>query len=455
MSGRDPFEDFDLGEEDFERTIILPTPGGSRRSVEPPPDAPSPSFHPTLDPGEVMLGSGKNPLLSAAATAFALTRQLRRTPHHEDPEGLREGALRMIKGFETSAREGGASDQAIHAGRYALCALVDEAVLSTPWGSGSVWSRQSLLGTLHNETRGGAKFFSILSKMMQNAAQNLDLLELLYVCLALGFEGKFAVQDRGAAQLGEITRNLNETIRRLRGEPERELSPTWKGIVDPRPKSARYVPLWVIPVVVCALAVGGYLTFNHYLNRSSDAVFAELNALVRVTPPLSENQAAVIRQLVPEPAVEAAAEPGLYRRVYDAMAVERQRGLLDVIDEGARVKVVIHNQGLFGSGSARVSDSHEPVVRKLAQVLKGEGAASPIHVIGHTDSQPIRTVRFPSNWHLSSSRADAVARLMAETLRAPMELITEGRADTEPIATNDTAEGRRQNRRIEIRIPVG
>ncbi|MDJ0943341.1 MAG: type VI secretion system protein TssL, long form [Kiloniellales bacterium] len=452
MSGRDPFEDFDLGEEDFERTIILPTPGGSRRGTEQT-DAPSTAFQGRFDPGEAMVASGKNPLLSGAATAFALARQLRRTPHHDDPEGLREAALRMIKGFETSARQGGASDQAVHAGRYALCALVDEAVLSTPWGSGSIWSKQSLLGTLHNETRGGAKFFNILSKMMQNPAHNLDLLELLYVCLALGFQGKFGVQDRGEAQLGEITRNLNETIRQIRGEPERELSPSWQGIVDRRPKAARYIPLWVVPVAVCALAVIGYLTFNHYLNRSSDAVFVELNGLVRAAPPLSESQAAVIRQLVPDPPQrDAAAEPGLYEQVYEAMAAERREGLMDVIDEGARIKIVIHNQGLFGSGSARVSGSHAPVLRKLAQVLRG--APSPIHVIGHTDSQPIRTVRFPSNWHLSSSRAEAVARLMAETLRAPMELVTEGRADTEPIASNDTPEGRRQNRRIEIRVPI-
>lgn len=453
MPGRDPFEDFDIGEEDFERTIILPTPGGSRRSVEPP-EAPATPPPGRVEPGTVLVGTSKNPLLSAAATAFTLTRQLRKTPHHDDPAGLREAALRMVKDFEAAARRGGASSQAVYAGRYAVCAMIDEAVLATPWGSGSVWSKHSLLGSLHNETRGGAKFFSILSKMMQNPADNLDLLELLYVCLALGFQGKYAVVDRGATQLGEITHNLHETIRRLRGETERELSPAWRGLSDPRPKAARYIPLWVVPVTVCAVAVFGYLIFSHYINRSSDTVFAEVQALVQAPPPLTESQAATIKQLLPEPQQppEAAAEPRLYELVNAALVRERQDGFVDVVDEGSRVKVVLHNRGLFASGSASISDSHQPIVRRVAEVLRD--APSPIYVIGHTDSQPIRTVRFPSNWHLSSARAQAVAQLMAETLRAPMELITEGRADTEPISGNDTADGRQKNRRIEIKIPA-
>ena len=453
MSGRDPFEDFDIGEEDFERTIILPTPGGSRRGPDPT-EAPAPPVQSRFEPGAALVGTSKNPLLSAAATAFTLTRQLRKTPHHDDPAGLREAALRMIKDFEETARRGGASSQAVYAGRYALCAMIDEAVLATPWGSGSVWSKHSLLGSLHNETRGGAKFFSILSKMMQNPADNLDLLELLYVCLALGFQGKYAVVDRGSAQLGEITHNLHETIRRLRGEAERELSPAWRGLTDPRPKSARYIPLWVVPVTVCAVAVFGYLIFSHYINRASDTVFAELNVLVQAPPPLTESQAATIKQLLPEPPQpsDAARAPRLYDTVHAALAPQRRGGFVDVIDEGSRVKVILHNRGLFASGSANVSDSHEPIVRRVAEVLRD--APSPIHVIGHTDSQPIRTVRFPSNWHLSSARAEAVARLMAQTLTAPTELVTEGRADTEPISGNDTADGRQRNRRIEIKVPA-
>ena len=71
----------------------------------------------------------------------------------------------MVKDFEAKARNLGAAAETAYAARYALCALIDETVLATPWGSQSTWTTESLLGTLHNETRGGAKFFQILDNM--------------------------------------------------------------------------------------------------------------------------------------------------------------------------------------------------------------------------------------------------------------------------------------------------
>ena len=71
-------------------------------------------------------------------------------------------------------------------------------------------------------------------------------------------------------------------------------------------------------------------------------------------------------------------------------------------------------------------------------------------VLGHTDNRPIRSVRYPSNWHLSQARADAAARLLLPRLGDPERLRTEGRADSEPVASNQTPEGRASNRRVEI-----
>jgi type VI secretion system protein ImpK len=107
---------------------------------------------------------------------------------------------------------------------------------------------------------------------------------------------------------------------------------------------------------------------------------------------------------------------------------------------------------LFASGSSRVSNDFRPIIGKIGAVLKNE--PGPLLVTGHTDSQPIRTLKFPSNWHLSSARANAVMVLLAESIIEPGKLVSEGRADTEPIASNETAEGRQQNRRIEIKVPV-
>jgi type VI secretion system protein ImpK len=74
----------------------------------------------------------------------------------------------------------------------------------------------------------------------------------------------------------------------------------------------------------------------------------------------------------------------------------------------------------------------------------------PVIVAGHSDSQPIRSARFPNNLALSLARAEAVAERVGSKVAEPTRLSAEGRADREPIAPNDTAEGRATNRRIEI-----
>jgi type VI secretion system protein ImpK len=71
-------------------------------------------------------------------------------------------------------------------------------------------------------------------------------------------------------------------------------------------------------------------------------------------------------------------------------------------------------------------------------------------VAGHSDNVPIKTARFPSNTHLSLARAESVMRQFATSVEDPSRLSAEGRAEKEPIAPNDTAEGRARNRRIEV-----
>jgi len=74
-------------------------------------------------------------------------------------------------------------------------------------------------------------------------------------------------------------------------------------------------------------------------------------------------------------------------------------------------------------------------------------------VTGHTDSQPIRSLRYPSNWHLSQERADSVKALLASTV-AITRIRAEGRADSQPVDDNATPAGRARNRRVEITLTV-
>ena len=87
------------------------------------------------------------------------------------------------------------------AARYILCTLLDESASSTPWGGSGAWSSQSLLVHFHNEAWGGEKVFQLMSKLAENVGANRNLLELLYVVLAFGFEGRYRVVNDGKTQL--------------------------------------------------------------------------------------------------------------------------------------------------------------------------------------------------------------------------------------------------------------
>ena len=106
---------------------------------------------------------------------------------------------------------------------------------------------------------------------------------------------------------------------------------------------------------------------------------------------------------------------------------------------------------MFEPGKADVRDAFKPAAQRIAKLLDNE--AGYIKVVGHTDSTPIKNVRFPSNWHLSVERAKAVAALLKQGLSKPDRVETDGKGADVPIAGNDTPAGRAKNRRVEILIP--
>jgi chemotaxis protein MotB len=118
------------------------------------------------------------------------------------------------------------------------------------------------------------------------------------------------------------------------------------------------------------------------------------------------------------------------------------------LEERGLVVTVVTDQVLFDSGSAVL----KPAGNALLAVVEHALAAvdNPILIEGHTDSTPISTAQYPSNWELSSGRADAVARWFESLGIDRLRLHPSGLADTRPVASNDTAAGRAKNRRVEI-----
>ena len=139
---------------------------------------------------------------------------------------------------------------------------------------------------------------------------------------------------------------------------------------------------------------------------------------------------------------------------YDALVADL-RGEVDskevrVRRFGEKLEINFVDKVLFDSGSAVVTPHGREILGKVASGLKRIKDKG-IYVVGHTDTMPIRSALFPSNWELSTSRAAAVIRFLSETGGVPPERLTAmGRAFYQPVASNATPEGRQENRRVEI-----
>jgi chemotaxis protein MotB len=140
----------------------------------------------------------------------------------------------------------------------------------------------------------------------------------------------------------------------------------------------------------------------------------------------------------------------LEREVQDAMQALIDAKLVTVRRENMWLEIEINTDILFTSGSGAFSPAAEPVLDKLAEVLKP--FPNPIRVEGHTDDRPIRTSAFPSNWELSAARAASVVHQFTKQGIDPLRLEIVGFGEFRPRQANDTSEGRNANRRVAILV---
>ncbi len=426
MAGDDPFGLYDS----TQRTAILrPRPGGGHAppAINSPPAMDRPNVWPKAFGQEISLVKAAEPLL-----ALAPCLQTHQAP--EDPDELQAKVRTEIQRFVQTAANAGMPNETIQAGSYALCALIDDVILNTPWGARSRWPAQRLAADLHQDVDAGRGFFRKLDELVLAPDRNQDVIELMYVCLAMGFEGVYRVDPPAGRSLAEIKSEIYRLLVGLGSQVDRSLSPNWQGANVGLGAVQRSVPPWTAGVAALALLAILYAGFSVRLAGYSDDVAGDLPttdpvSLARIAPPAPP----------PPPA------PVMIQAREEFLGSEQREGLVDVTVRGADLVVSFRGEGLFSSGSSHVQTPLLDRIKRVGQAL--EARAGAVIVVGHTDSVGSSAV----NVALSKKRAAAVAREL--DLSDPARLTVEGVGDTQPIASNETAEGRRRNRRIEIVVP--
>lgn len=146
---------------------------------------------------------------------------------------------------------------------------------------------------------------------------------------------------------------------------------------------------------------------------------------------------------------QAQARQQVFQSMIDKFKKMVDSGKLRVRIVRNRMVVELAENILFDSGKADLKPDGKTALQEVGAVLATISGRE-FQVTGHTDNVPIKSAKFPSNWELSTARAVTVTRFLSEN-GVPVDRISAaGYADTQPVASNDTPEGRQQNRRIEI-----
>ncbi len=487
--------------DDEDKTVVVPTPGG-RRAAQPTPSAAPPVIPPRPNvssdyepperfeprgPGPMVTGTGVNPLVATASPLLTLVATLQKTERLADPMGLRAQIVRQMRELGVNTQHTRQTPETLKAASYCMCTAIDEAVLRTPWGANSEWRKLSLLRELHGDAWGGEKFFEILQSRMQDPGPNIDLLELLYICIALGFQGKYVMLDDGKTKLERKAEELYDLIRRQRGDTERDLSPHWENEEEARINLDHPVPIWVVAAVAIALLLTTYLGFRYFLaNASAPALdqFAEFGTAppqpdIEPPPPKPEPTPVVLldpstgerREIIPlgapePPLIEPPPPPAvdIADEVTGYLQGKVDDGVLSVEDSATHTMLRItapQGQSLFASGSDNIAPKFLDVIVQIreALALNQPNISGDIIVVGHTDNIPIRrSLRFQDNYDLSLARAASVAKVLLEEPGITSTVEKVGKGASEPVgggspgAGNRTREQRAKNRRVEILI---
>lgn len=183
----------------------------------------------------------------------------------------------------------------------------------------------------------------------------------------------------------------------------------------------------------------------------------ELSAGVDVPtgPSRAERAEAALRREEQRQAAEAAAREQLDLVEEQVRREVEAAGVLDSVsfrrEARGLVVSIVTDQVMFAPGDATVTEAGATILREVAEAVRP--LPNRISIEGHTDDVPISTARFRSNWELSTARATEVLRYLVDQLGIPASRVqAAGYGEQQPIASNDTPEGRAKNRRVEIAI---
>lgn len=224
--------------------------------------------------GQGQQATSINILLECSASVFALTAKLRRNAMAGSLDGFREQIIKSFDVLERMAFERQVGIPTVQDAKYALAAFVDETVLASDNPKRREWMSDPLQLEFFGEHLAGENFFQKLNQLRQGGEKNIDLLELYYTCLQLGFEGMYRM--RGLEALMALQVDLRSQIDGYRGVVDPKLAPDGVPKTGIIARVTRHVPYWVIGVITIGLVFFSYTGYSVILSKQVETTLHDL-----------------------------------------------------------------------------------------------------------------------------------------------------------------------------------
>lgn len=233
-----------------------------------------------------------------------------------------------------------------------------------------------------------------------------------------------------------------QNLRRRRPEEEADKHERW--MVSYADFITLLFAFFVVMYSISIVNTGDYKV----LSKSLDKAFRDQQEVVqRVPEPIQVGEIPRTIEPILEEVQEAAKLERISHQIEEVLAPYIEEDLVAVERNEFWIAVEMKSGVLFASGSAELSAEADPILIKLAEIVR-ELPDNPIYIEGHTDDVPIQTREFPSNWELSTARATRVVRRLIQLGVSAKRMAAVGYGEHHPVADNSTATGRYRNRRM-------
>lgn len=201
--------------------------------------------------------------------AFVFTISKSQDPGESDP--IYRKVDELFRNMDLKARQNDIPLEDLQLAKYGLCAFLDELILASNWPLRATWSGKPLQLLYFNDFSAGEEFYVKLDQLkLTRDARKLDLLEVYYQIMSLGFKGKYS-DLQGMERHKVLVDTISRELRAAKGAEGNELSPKWKP-TDNLPKLSRSAPVWVVPVILGFILVALFSAYTWVLDGMVDGL---------------------------------------------------------------------------------------------------------------------------------------------------------------------------------------